>query len=459
MIFRFLTAPLLALLVTGCTINDVPADANDIGPAASGLAPPSELHRARIAGILDDPRVKSAISQFEQDRARTLETMIALNEIPAPPFQEQARAEAFAQRLRDLGLSDVSIDGVGNVIAVRPGQPDGRRIAVVAHLDTVFPPGTDVKVRVDGDTYFAPGISDNTRALAVVLAVVEAMQAHDLQTRDEIVFVGSVGEEGLGNLRGVRHLLRGDHGIDSFIAVDGGAQDRLITSAVGSNRYRVTFHGPGGHSYGAFGRAHPHQALARAITEFTARAEPITQTDGAKATFSVGRIGGGTSINSIPFESWMEVDMRSVDPVKLEALDAAFRDALAVALETENARRKIAEAMTVEIEDVGKRPAGQGARDSQLVLNASAAMRALGVEPNLRASSTDANIPIWLGVPAVTVSRGGISQNAHSLDESWTDDGTVFGETYLLTLLLAEAGYMAAPEEAPAPTVTQNKSE
>ena len=402
-----------------------------------------EQHNARANAILEDETVKTALAFFNQNRDQTLQTMVSLNEIPAPPFQEQARADAFADRLTALGLQDVSIDAVGNVIAHRPGTVGDRTIAVVAHLDTVFPPETDVTVRIEGNTYFAPGISDNTRALAVVLAVVEAMQTLGIETRDDVVLVGSVGEEGLGNLRGVRHFVRGDHGISSFIAVDGGAQDRLITSAVGSNRYRITFKGPGGHSYGAFGRAHPHQALARAITEFTTRAEQITQTEGAKATFSVGRIGGGTSINSIPFESWMEVDMRSVDPVKLEALDAAFREAIDVALKVENDRRASDEAMKVEIEDVGKRPAGQGSLESELVLNASAAMRALEIEPDFRASSTDANIPIWLGVPAVTISRGGLSQNAHSLDESWTDDGTVFGETYLLTLILAEAGFAA----------------
>lgn len=448
MIHRLLAAPILALLLAGCALHQAALVSAPVTASPSNPAPPSAQHNALIASILADPAVEAAIKMFEHDRDKTLATMIDLNQIPAPPFQEQARAAAFAERLTALGLSDVTIDAVGNVIAVRPGAGGDRKIAVVAHLDTVFPPGTDVQVRVEGDTYFAPGISDNTRALAVVLAVVEAMESLSLETRDDIVFVGSVGEEGLGNLRGVRHFLRGDHGITSFIAVDGGAQERLITSAVGSNRYRVTFKGPGGHSYGAFGRAHPHQALSRAIVEFTERAEPITQSPGAKATFSVGRIGGGTSINSIPFESWMEVDMRSVDPVKLEALDDAFRAALSAALEIENARRSSAEAMTIDIADVGKRPAGQGRVDSQLVLNASAAMRALGVEPDLRASSTDANIPIWLGVPAITISRGGISKNAHSLDESWTDDGSVFGETYLLTLLLAEAGYLPRPVEA-----------
>jgi len=443
MFSRIATTSLMVAFLAGCAANGLqvpaPAPAQEVMPPEN--ATPSDFHAARILTILEDESVERALVMFEDHRAQTLATMVELNEIPAPPFQEQARAEAFAAKLRALGLSDVSIDDVGNVIAVRPGKTGARKVAVVAHLDTVFPPSTDVTVRKEGDTYFAPGISDNTRALAVLLSVVESMQTHGLETDDDVVFVGSVGEEGLGNLRGVRHLLRGEHGISSFIAVDGGAPDRLITSAVGSNRYRITFKGPGGHSYGAFGRSHPHQALARAITEFTERAEPVAQAPGAKATFSVGRIGGGTSINSIPFESWMEVDMRSVDPIKLGALDTAFREALAAALEIENERRVSDEAMTVLIEDVGKRPAGEGQLDSQLVQNAAAAMRALGVEPDFRASSTDANIPIWLGVPAITISRGGQSKNAHSLDESWTDDGSVFGETYLLTLLLAEAGY------------------
>lgn len=446
MFSRIATTSLMVAFLAGCTANGVrapaPTPAQEVMPPE--IATPSDVHAARILTILEDESVERALVMFEDQRAQTLATMVELNEIPAPPFQEQARAEAFAEKLRTLGLSDVSIDEVGNVIAIRPGKTGARKVAIVAHLDTVFPPSTDVTVRKEGDTYFAPGISDNTRALAVLLTVVESMQTHGLETDDDVVFVGSVGEEGLGNLRGVRHLLRGGHGISSFIAVDGGAPDRLITSAVGSNRYRITFKGPGGHSYGAFGRSHPHQALARAITEFTERAEPVTQAPGAKATFSVGRIGGGTSINSIPFESWMEVDMRSVDPIKLDALDTAFREALAAALEIENERRVSDEAMTVLIEDVGKRPAGEGRLDSQLVQNAAAAMRALGVEPDFRASSTDANIPIWLGVPAITISRGGQSKNAHSLDESWTDDGSVFGETYLLTLLLAEAGYQPA---------------
>lgn len=436
----------IVMILAGCAEQPSSSTPQDSPTQASDRSPVSDQKLARARALQTAPKIVASFEHFGANSERTNQTMVQLTQIPAPPFQESARAQALMDRLIALGLDDVSIDSVGNVIAVRPGiAPDGK-VAVVAHVDTVFPPQTDVTVRKEGNTFYAPGIADNTRGLAVMLAVIEAMQIHDIQTKDDVVFVGSVGEEGLGDLRGVRHLLRGDHGFSSFIAVDGGKPNRLVTSAVGSHRYRVTFEGPGGHSYGAFGRAHPHQALALAITEFTARAEPIVTQAGPKATFSVGRIGGGTSINSIPFESWMEVDMRSVDPVRLEALDAAFRAALEQALEVENQRRSEDEAMTLKIEDVGKRPAGQGRPDSDLVLNALSAMRALGLTPELRASSTDANIPIWLGIPAVTISRGGDSENAHTLDEAWTDDGTQTGEKLLLLTLLLDAGFAPSAE-------------
>lgn len=425
-----------ALWLTACGAEDPPAPrASDSAGTIEGAAETV----AEAKALMAQADVAAAIACLEAKVEQTNAAMVALTEIPAPPFGEDARAEDFARRLKALGLSDVSIDAVGNVIALRRGSTGERRVAVVAHVDTVFPLETNVTVTRDGDIFKAPGIADNTRGLAAVLSVVEAMEAHDLRTEADIMFVGSVGEEGLGNLRGVRHLMAGDHGIDSFIAVDGGRPNRLVTSAVGSNRYRVTFKGPGGHSYGAFGRAHPHQALAQAIAEFTVAAEPITQEAGAKATFSVGRIGGGTSINSIPFESWMEVDMRSVDPRKLDALDAAFKSAIEVALERENARRKADDAMTVEIEDVGKRPAGQGDTSAPLIQNAIAAMEAIGMDPNITASSTDANIPIWLGVPALTVARGGQSKDSHSLDETWDAEGAATSEAFLLLLILMEA--------------------
>ncbi|MEO9470207.1 M20/M25/M40 family metallo-hydrolase [Parasphingorhabdus sp.] len=388
---------------------------------------------------MEDPRVQAAFAEIEAMEQTNIDRLIAYTETPAPPFEESVRAQLLAKDLKSGGLSDVRIDEVGNVLARRPGRTGVRTVAVVAHIDTVFPAETDVTVRKEGNVYHAPGIGDNTRGLIAMLSLAEVMESQGLTTEDDILFVGSVGEEGLGDLRGVRHLFReGGPRIDSFIAIDGGSVNRLITAGVGSNRYRVTFNGPGGHSYGAFGSAHPHQALADAITRFTAAGREITQT-GLKSTFSVGRIGGGTSINSIPFSSWMEVDMRSADTVKLDRLDAALRKALQEALDAENAQRSTNDALTLEITSVGKRPAGRNSENSSLFGFVSAAMREQGLVPNVMASSTDANIPLSLGIPAITMSRGGISRNAHAPNESWENtDAHIAVQTLLLTLL-AEA--------------------
>ncbi|WP_438728645.1 M20/M25/M40 family metallo-hydrolase [Parasphingorhabdus sp. DH2-15] len=393
----------------------------------------------RIANISAQPKVSAALQSLEDMREKNIERLIAITEIPAPPFAEEARAADFAQRLRDIGLTDVTIDSTGNVIARRAGTgKETGALALVAHLDTVFPAGTDVTVRREGNQYFAPGIGDNSQGLVALLALAEVMELHGITTTRDILFVGSVGEEGLGDLRGVRALFaEGGPNISSMVAIDGGGASRLVTTAVGSHRYRVTFSGPGGHSYGAFGRAHPHQALAEAITRFTEAATPITQ-EGPKATFSVGRIGGGTSINSIPFTSWMEVDMRSANPDKLAALDVVFQNAMTEALEVENARRSANDPLTVEITSVGKRPAGSNAEDAALVTNAMSAIRQLGMQPQQVASSTDANIPLSLGIPAITLGRGGISRNAHAPNESWEDKDTHIALQVLLLTILAE---------------------
>ncbi len=392
---------------------------------------------ARHAGI---------IQAFEHMRARHEETigqMITLNEIPAPPFGESERAAVFAELLADAGVENVSVDPIGNISGLRRGEPGGRTVAIIAHLDSVFPAETDVTVRQDGSIYSAPGIGDNARGLALMLTLADAIDTADLRLRDNLLFIGSVGEEGLGDLRGVRYLF-GDalerQPIDSVIVIDGGDTTRIVTQAVGSNRYRVTFTGPGGHSYGQFGRAHPHQALAGAISAFTSAASEIVAAGGEKATFSVGRIGGGTSINSIPFESWMEVDMRSTDPARLSALDAALQQAIQRSLNAENARRRGGDALSVDIQSVGRRPAGSLAETLPLVQRAVAAQRQLGLEPILSASSTDANIPISLGIPAVTISRGGKSRNAHAPDESWEDIDTHTAEKFALLLIASEAG-------------------
>lgn len=404
--------------------------------AAPGLAADPQQ---RIADLASNPIVQQAMANIVGMEAQLIADMIELNEIPAPPFGEAQRGKRFAEMLRAAGLDDVFTDDEGNVIGRRPGTGE-RVIAIAAHLDTVFPIETDVTVRVEGDTFYAPGIGDNTRGLVVVLGILRALERHDIATDADILFIGNVGEEGLGNLRGVKHLFRdGGPRIDAFIAVDGGRTNRLVYGGVGSHRYRITFRGPGGHSWGAFGRANPHHALGRAIEEFVRNAPEITA-DGMKTTYNVGRIGGGTSVNSVAFESWMEIDMRSGDQAKLDAIDAVLQRSVQNALKTENEWRARDDALTVDVERIGTRPAARGDIESDLVGTAAAAMRELGIEPDFQISSTDANHPISIGVPAITLSRGGVSKNAHAPAESWQNvDGHVGIHISLLTLL-AQAG-------------------
>ncbi len=390
--------------------------------------------------LLADPRVRTAFRHILDTEPESLANLIELTEIPAPPFGEAARAARFAALLEGAGLEDVGIDEVGNVVGRRPGVAGERVVAYSAHLDTVFPAGTDVTVRSRGKRLYAPGIGDNSRGLVNVLAVLRAMQHAGIRTRADVLFVGNVGEEGLGDLRGVKHLFReGAEPIHALIAVDGGRSERIVYGGVGSHRYRITFRGPGGHSWGAFGTANPHHALAQAIALLDERAAGITRA-GEKSSYNVGRIGGGTSINSLPFESWAEVDIRSGDPARIRLIDDVLHAAVAEALAAENGARDRGEPLTVEIRRVGTRPAARGDARWPLVQRALAATRALGIEPRLRLSSTDANLPISLGIPAVTLSRGGISGNAHAPDEWWENvDGHVGIQIGLLTLL-AEAG-------------------
>ena len=363
------------------------------------------------------------LAQLRADNAWTLNQQKTLCEIPAPPFKEAARGEEYRKRFEALGLQRVRVDAVGNVLGERPGTGRGPTIVLAGHLDTVFPDSTDVRVREGDGRMTAPGIADNCRGLAVILAVARAWQAANASHDARIIFVGNVGEEGPGNLRGVRHLfeeeLKGE--IDYFISVDG-AGTNIVSRAVGSNRYRVTYKGPGGHSYGAFGIPNPIHALGRAIAliaDIQVPADPRT-------TFNVGIVSGGTSVNSIAFEGSMDVDMRSESVEALRELDAQVRRALQAALDAENARwqgqRAERARITLHIDTIGIRPTG-GQRDTaQIVQVAVQAGRALGFQPLTGAASTDANLPISLGVPAISIDGGGRGQGAHSLAE-WYEDG------------------------------------
>lgn len=384
----------------------------------------------------------AAIEALEREWA--VERLVTLTQIPAPPFGEGPRAEAFARMLGEVGGLEVTSDAVGNVIGRREGTGGGSTVMLAAHLDTVFPIETDVTVRRQpdegGERFTAPGIGDNSRGLVALLLVAEGMARASVQTKGDVLFVGTVGEEGEGNLRGMRHLFATpDHAVDAVIAIDGGEASRLVTAAVGSNRYRIRFSGPGGHSYGAFGTANPHHATARAITGFIERARHVAAS-GPKATYSVARLEGGIGINVIATHSVFEIDMRSADPDRLAALDAILRSAVAGALAAENDARAQGEALTVEIEDLGKRPAAANTADSTLVPAAIEALRALGVKAQLSASSTDANLPMSLGIASVTMSRGGRSYLAHALDEYWIAEQPHLGPQASLLVIALEAG-------------------
>ena len=393
--------------------------------------------------LKETSRVQAAMAHVLLLEPQSQADLVELTEIPAPPFQEEVRGERFKEMLLASGLTDVFVDEVGNVIGRRPGTlgiADKRTVVLSAHLDTVFPAGTDVTVRFEGQRMSAPGIGDNTRGLVTVLAVLRAMEHTSLRTAADVWFVGNVGEEGLGDLRGIKHLFRPEADpIDALIAIDGGRSSRIVFGGVGSHRYRVTFLGPGGHSWGAFGMANPHHALGRAIAIFDANG-PRVAAIGEKTSYNVGRIGGGTSVNSIPFESWAEIDMRSGDQIKLDKIDAVLQASVQQALREENDGRSLGPELSVEVKRVGTRPAAAGDANTQLVQMAMAATRAFNIDPELRISSTDANLPISKGIPAVTMSRGGRGGKAHSPEEWWVNDEGHIGIQITLLTLLLEAG-------------------
>ena len=372
-----------------------------------------------VQKIIAGNQFKTAATFLDGDYDRFVRELIALTEIPAPPFKEQKRAAAYLEMLRDLGLSDVEKDEEGNVMGLRKGTGGGPMLALLAHLDTVFPEGTDVKVKRSGTRLMAPGIGDDTRALALLLTVVRAMNAAKFETASDILFVGNVGEEGEGDLRGVKYLLqKGKYKgrIQRFISIDGGDQGSITNGALGSKRYRVTFKGPGGHSYGAFGLVSPAFAMGNAMTKLSRTVVPKSP----KTTFNVGVVSGGTSVNSIPVDMSMDVDMRSESPEELRKLVESFQRVVREAVDEENKTRSTAEGrIAADVKLIGDRPPGETALSSSLVEITTAAVKAYGLKPTYNISSTDSNIPISMGVEAVTIGRGP-GGRSHSLDE-WTD--------------------------------------
>lgn len=395
-----------------------------------------------VTDIMASQAYRDAIAVLDRDHDRIVEEIIRLTEIPSPPFGEDARGDAYLEMLRAHGLTDVEKDAVGNAMGLRRGIGNGPLIVVAAHLDTVFPAGTDVTVRREGTKLFAPGIGDDTRSLAVLLGFLRAMDEAGIRTTSDILFVGDVGEEGLGDLRGVRHLFhegKYKDRIKAFFSVDSPEMGNIATGGIGSRRWRVAFRGPGGHSYGAFGLVSPMNAMAQAVCEIARIQVPARP----KTTYSVSVVGGGTSINAIPNEVWIEIDLRSAAPAELARLEARVLAILDQAAEGENHARSIAQGkITVEAKLVGDRPAGSTPADSDIVRHATAAIEAHGIKTSHSASSTDANIPMALGIPAIRIGSGGTGGRAHSLEE-WIDvekTESLRGMSATLTAILAVAG-------------------
>jgi len=390
-----------------------------LGPLALGIAPSPAAAQAVPTLPSDHPGMRAALDSIQAWQGWTLQQQIELTEIEAPPFKEQTRAEDFRRRLTALGYQNVRIDAEGNVIAEFPGTAGGPVVVISGHLDTVFPEGTDVRVRREGARISAPGIGDDGRGLANVLTVARAFKQLGLQTTATILFVGTVGEEGEGNLRGVRHLFSHELAgrVGYFISMDGTGFG-VTTAGVGSNRYRIAFEGPGGHSYGAFGMPNPAHALGRAVAAIADLQIPTQP----RTTFSVSVLSGGTSVNSIPFEAIMEMDMRSEEPAPLADLDSRVMAALHAAVVAEKARwPRSNAALTVRIDTIGIRPAGTQPDSAPIVQVALAASQALGLFAAPGASSTDSNIPISLGIPAITLGGGGRGGASHAPEE-WYEE-------------------------------------
>lgn len=389
--------------------------------------------------VTKDKRVQAARKHVRQTDQQTLADMLAAVAIAAPPFGETARAAWAAEQFRALGLT-VRTDEVGNVIAHNGRAIGDAPIIVSAHLDTIFPPETQINVRRNGHRIFAPGIADNARGLAGMLAVARALQAESISTEHAIVYVATVGEEGLGDLRGVKHLFRAGAELRkaaAFISLDGTGRRRIVYRAIGSRRLRVTVTGPGGHSWADWGFANPVHALGTAISAIAQLEVPRQP----RTAVTVARIGGGTSVNAIPADAWFELDIRSEAAGAMSDMETAVRAAVKDAVSSTNsARKRGTPALEAELRVIGDRPSGETSVNSSLVRAARSATRYLGDTPELVASSTDANIPIALGIPAIAIGAGGESGGTHTLDEWYLNTGGADGIERALLIVLAMAG-------------------
>ncbi|HEX2080363.1 MAG TPA: M20/M25/M40 family metallo-hydrolase [Longimicrobium sp.] len=402
---------------------------------------PATVEEDDLRDLTTLPSLRQLRQRAHQTDEETLAEQLALVRIPAPPFGEEVRAEHVLARFGQLGVRGAHRDEAGNVLAEwAPKGAEGPPVVVAAHLDTVFPAGTDVQPRRHGKRIHAPGITDNCRGLAGMLAVARVLAASHVRARHPVLFAATVGEEGIGDLRGVKHLFReegGLRGAAAFIALDGSGMRRIVHRAIGSRRLRVEAEGPGGHSWSDRGAPNPVAALAAAAAELGRTKLPHPQ----RSALTVARIGGGSSVNSIPAEAWMELDMRSEATGALGPMEEAVRGALQRAVEAENAaRRSGTRPLRLSVQLIGDRPSGETPAEHPLVQAAVAITASLGARPELVGSSTDANVPMALGVPSIAIGVGGDSGGIHTLDEWYANDGGALGVERALLVVLAAAG-------------------
>ncbi|MGH9530083.1 MAG: M20/M25/M40 family metallo-hydrolase [Terriglobales bacterium] len=415
--------------------NHLNSELPEILPEASG----------EIVRLLALRQVRSAFEWFRAHESQLCDWQLELAKIPAPPFGESARAEWLAERFRELGLEDVHTDQVGNVLGLDPA-PSKQCITLSAHVDTVFPEGTPLNIRKEGSRLFGPGVSDNGAGVTALLGIAGALQSANISNQTAILFVGNVGEEGEGNLRGMRHVFSDSRWKDSIaysLVLDGAGCDTIVSEALGSRRFEVTVRGPGGHSWSDFGNANPIPVLARAIHLFT----QISVPESPKTTFNIGVIRGGTSVNSIPESASMRVDIRSASASEMERLEAVLRSSVSSAkdeecqiLEKRGSQQKPPYGLSFEVIGIGDRPAGDLDPNARILHVIRAIDAQLGNVATVQRASTDANIPLSLGREAIAIGGGGSGGGAHTLHEWFDCNGRELGLKRIMLALLALAG-------------------
>jgi tripeptide aminopeptidase len=405
------------------------AHAQAVAPTPTQLRPSVDQAYTQL---LAAPQIQKLLEAVKADHERATGDLKMLTEIEAPPFKEQKRAEAFLARMKALGLTNAAIDAEGNVVGVRKGTGQGPKLVISAHMDTVFPAGTDVKVKERDGRLYAPGISDNTRGLAVLLSWLKVLNDHRIATVGDLVFVGNVGEEELGNLRGMKHLFAEHLDIDGLVALEPAPDGTVLMQGTGSHRHEVSFKGPGGHSFAAFGQVPSAiHGMGRAIAKISEIRTPATP----KTTFTVGTVGGGTSVNTIAPDARMAVDIRSDAMEPLLATEKQVLAAVDEAVAEENKRWGV-NTLSASTKLIGDRPGGRTPVDSILVEAAVRANTAFGHKTVLSGASTDANVPMSLGIPAIVIGGGGKTGGFHALSE-WIDltDAWKGAQNSLVTVL------------------------